>query len=181
MYQTPEQLIALNKANLETALRFAGVALDGAERLIDLQMKTAKTALADSIQTAQAIADGQGPGAVRRAEGHRRRSPRSKKPPPTRRTSTTSRRDPGRIQQARRRAGLRVQQAGRLGARPDGQDRPGGFRSRHRRHEVRLAAVNSGFDNLTKVAKQFGEATQNNIEVVANQTIEGAKKAKKKA
>ena len=42
-----------------------------------------------------------------------------------------------------------------------------------------LAAVNSGFDNLTKVAKQFGEATQNNIEVVANQTIEAAKKAKK--
>ena len=44
-----------------------------------------------------------------------------------------------------------------------------------------LAAVNSGFDNLTKVAKQFGEATQNNIEVVANQTIEAAKKAKKAA
>ena len=37
MYQTPEQLIALNKANLETALRFAGVALEGTERLIDLQ------------------------------------------------------------------------------------------------------------------------------------------------
>ena len=44
-----------------------------------------------------------------------------------------------------------------------------------------LAAVNSGFDNLTKVAKQFGEATQNNMEVVANQTIEAAKKAKKVA
>ena len=44
-----------------------------------------------------------------------------------------------------------------------------------------LAAVNSGFDNLTKVAKQFGEVTQNNIEVVANQTIEAAKKAKKAA
>ena len=44
-----------------------------------------------------------------------------------------------------------------------------------------LAAVNSGFDNLTKVAKQFGDATQSNIEVVANQTIEAAKKAKKAA
>jgi hypothetical protein len=31
------------------------------------------------------------------------------------------------------------------------------------------------------VAKQFGEATQNNMEVVANQTIEAAKKAKKAA
>src|SRR4051812_40120269 len=55
MYQTPEQLIALNKANLETALRFAGVALDGAERLIDLQLKTAKSVLADSLQSARAL------------------------------------------------------------------------------------------------------------------------------
>ena len=53
MYQTPEQLIAFNKANVETALRFAGVALDGAERLMDLQMKTAKSALADGMQSAR--------------------------------------------------------------------------------------------------------------------------------
>ena len=55
MYQTPEQLIAMNKANVETALRFAGVALDGVEKLIELQMKTAKSALADSIQSARAL------------------------------------------------------------------------------------------------------------------------------
>ena len=33
MYQTPEQLVAFNKANLEAAVRFAGIALEGAERL----------------------------------------------------------------------------------------------------------------------------------------------------
>ena len=55
MYQTPEQLIAFNKANLETALRFAGVALDGAERLIELQLKTAKSAIADGLQSARAL------------------------------------------------------------------------------------------------------------------------------
>ena len=53
MYQTPEQLIALNKANLEAALRFAGVALEVDERLIELQMKTAKSALSDSMQSAR--------------------------------------------------------------------------------------------------------------------------------
>ena len=31
MYQTPEQLIAMNKANVEAALRFASVALNGAD------------------------------------------------------------------------------------------------------------------------------------------------------
>ena len=55
MYQTPEQLIAINKQNVETALRFAGLALDGAEKLIELQIKTAKSALADSIQSARAL------------------------------------------------------------------------------------------------------------------------------
>src|SRR3970282_2926133 len=56
MYQTPEQLIALNKANLEVAMRFASVAIEGAERMLDLQLKAAKTAFADSIENAKAFA-----------------------------------------------------------------------------------------------------------------------------
>ncbi|MFO0518419.1 MAG: phasin family protein, partial [Betaproteobacteria bacterium] len=52
MYQTPEQLIALNKANLEVAMKFAGVAIEGAEKVIDLQLKAAKTAFADSFEGA---------------------------------------------------------------------------------------------------------------------------------
>src|ERR1700730_8503583 len=56
MYQAPEHLIALNKANLEAALRFAGLALEGAERLIDLQLKTAKSVLADGLQSARVLA-----------------------------------------------------------------------------------------------------------------------------
>src|SRR3954471_24883317 len=55
MYQTPEHLIALNKANVEAALRFAGLAIEGAERLIDLQLKTAKSGLADGLQNARAL------------------------------------------------------------------------------------------------------------------------------
>ena len=49
MYQASEQLIALNKAQLEAAARFAGVALHGAERMLDLQMEAAKTAFAEGI------------------------------------------------------------------------------------------------------------------------------------
>src|SRR5262245_46233557 len=56
MYQTPEQLVALNKANLEVAMKFAGVALQGAERILDLQLKAAKTAFADSVENAKSIA-----------------------------------------------------------------------------------------------------------------------------
>ena len=55
-YQSPEQLIAWNKANLEAAARLAGIALDGAERLLDIQMKATKSAFADGVQQAKALA-----------------------------------------------------------------------------------------------------------------------------
>lgn len=57
MYQNPEQLMALNKANLEAAVRFAGIALEGAERFIEVQLKAAKGAFADSVQQAKALAE----------------------------------------------------------------------------------------------------------------------------
>ncbi len=56
MYQAPEQFVAVNKANLETSVKFAGIALHGAERILDLQVKATKNAIADSVETAKAIA-----------------------------------------------------------------------------------------------------------------------------
>lgn len=56
MYQTPEQLIALNKTNLDAAMRLAGVALQSVEKLVDLNMETAKAALADSANSVRALA-----------------------------------------------------------------------------------------------------------------------------
>ena len=44
-----------------------------------------------------------------------------------------------------------------------------------------IAAVNSAYENLSKVAKQYTEATQTNFETVAKQAVNGAKKAKKAA
>ena len=55
MYQAPEQLVAMNKANIETAMKFAGIALESAERMIELQMKAAKAAFADSVEGAISI------------------------------------------------------------------------------------------------------------------------------
>ena len=42
-----------------------------------------------------------------------------------------------------------------------------------------IAAANSAYDNMSKVAKQVTEATQSNFETVAKQTTNGGKKAKK--
>jgi phasin family protein len=55
MYQAPEQFAALNKANLEAAARFANVAFGGAERLVEIQLKAAKAALADGVDSAKTL------------------------------------------------------------------------------------------------------------------------------
>jgi phasin family protein len=55
MYQAPEQLLILNKTNLEAAVRFAGIALEGAERLIEAQTKAVKSAFADGVHQANEL------------------------------------------------------------------------------------------------------------------------------
>lgn len=60
MYKTPEQLIAINKANVDAAMRLAGVALQGVEKLVDLQMQAVRSALAEGASNARAIAAAKG-------------------------------------------------------------------------------------------------------------------------
>ncbi len=50
MGQITEQLVAFNKANVESAIRLAGIALDGAERTMKVQLKTAKSMLDDAAK-----------------------------------------------------------------------------------------------------------------------------------
>ncbi|MGZ8210312.1 MAG: phasin family protein [Burkholderiales bacterium] len=181
MYQTPDQLIALNKANLETALRFAGVALEGTERLIDLQLKMAKSALAEGMQNARTLA------AVRDFE--QLAALKDTVVQPTFEKATTYAKqvyDVATETQAEVSKLLEEQVTEFNKQVISALDQfvktaPAGSEVGIAAMKSTLAAVNSGFDNITKVAKQFGEATQSNIEVVANQTIEAAKKAKKVA
>jgi phasin family protein len=181
MYQTPEQLIALNKAGVEAALRFAGVALDGAEKLIELQLKTAKSALADGIENARALT------AVRDFDQLTALKDTVVQPSLEKATAyakgvydvaTETQADLTRVVEEQV-SELNKQVISALDQIV--KTAPAGSEVGIAAMKSTLAAVNSGFDNLTKVAKQFGEATQNNIEVVANQTIEAAKRSKKAA
>lgn len=56
MFNVPEQFVATNKENLDTFLAFAGIASASAEKLIDLQLKTAKAAFAEGAKNVQALA-----------------------------------------------------------------------------------------------------------------------------
>lgn len=53
----PEQFSALGKAQLDAALRFATVAAESAEKLVDLQLKTARTVFSESAKNVKALAE----------------------------------------------------------------------------------------------------------------------------
>ena len=55
MYQAPEQLMHLNKTNLDAAVRFAGIALESAERMLEAQTKAVKSALAESTHQVKVL------------------------------------------------------------------------------------------------------------------------------
>jgi phasin family protein len=55
VYNVPEHLIATNKENLETMVEFIGITAAGAEKLFDLQLKTAKAVFADTVTHAKTI------------------------------------------------------------------------------------------------------------------------------
>lgn len=57
MYTVPEQVTAANKEGLETFLGFAGITASAAERLVELNLATAKAAFAEASKNAKTIVD----------------------------------------------------------------------------------------------------------------------------
>ncbi len=181
MYQTPEQLIALNKANLEVAMRFAGVALQGAERMIDLQLKAAKSAFSDSIESAKALASVQ--------DMQQFAALKDNVAQPSIEKATAYAKSVYDV------AALTQSEINKLAEEQVSdfnkqvvtmldkmvKTAPAGSEVGIGAIKSAIAAVNASYDNLSKAAKQFTEAAQSNIETAAKQAVSGAKKAKKAA
>jgi len=179
MYQTPEQLLALNKANLEVAARFAGVALQGAERLLDLQLKAAKSAFADSIENAKAFA------AVKDMQEFAALKDNVAQPSIEKATAyaksvydvaTATQAEFGKLVEEQF-ADINKQVVTTLDKLV--KTSPAGSEVGIAAIKSGIAAVNSAYDNLSKVAKQFTEATHSNLEAVAKHAMPAGKKAKK--
>ena len=162
-------------------MRFAGVALEGAERLLDLQIKTAKSALSDGLENARILAS------VRDFEQLTALKDTLVQPTFEKATAYAKRAYDVATETQTDLNKVVEEQVTEFNKQVISaldqivKTAPAGSEVGIAAMKSTLAAVNSGFDNLTKVAKQFGEATQSNMEVVANQTIEAAKKAKKAA
>ena len=181
MYQTPEQFVAINKANLETAMKFAGVALQGAERILDLQLKAARSAFADSVENAKTIA------AVKDLQ--QLASLKDAMAQPTIEKATAYAKsvyDVATATQAEIGKLLEVQVAEfnkQVVAALDKMVKtaPAGSEVGIATLKSAIAAVNASYENVSKVAKQFTDVSQANFEAVAKQAAEGVKKVKKAA
>jgi phasin family protein len=57
MFAVPEQLAAANQAAVEAAVSYSQIVFDSAERLLDLNIKVAKSVLADSAKNAKVLAE----------------------------------------------------------------------------------------------------------------------------
>ena len=180
MYQAPEQLVALNKANLDIAMKFAGVALLGAERMLDLQVKATKNAIADGVENAKAIA------AVKDIQ--QLAALKDSITQPTLEKATAYAKSVYDVTAATQAefSKLIEEQVSEYNKQVVATlDRmvktaPAGSEVGITALKSGIAAVNSAYDNISKVAKQFSEATQSNFETVAKRTVNGVKKAAKK-
>ena len=161
MYQTPEQMMALNKANLEVAMKFA---------------KTAFTGSIENAKTLAAVKDLQELGALKDSLAQ-----------PTLEKATAYAKSLYDVTSATQAefGKLAEEQIAEFNKQVvTGLDKmvktaPAGSEVGIAAFKSGIAAVNSAYDNLSKVAKQFTEATQSNFEAVAKQAVDGAKKAKK--
>lgn len=180
MYQTPEQLIAMNKANMESVMRFAGVAIEGTERMIELQMKAAKSAFADSIESAKALA------AVKDFQQFAALKDTMAQPTLEKATAyAKSVYDLTSETQAEFSKLIEAQVSDFNKEVVTTLDKlvksaPAGSEVGVAALKSAIAAVNSAYDNLSKVGKQFAQATQSNLEAAATQATATVKKASKK-
>jgi phasin family protein len=181
MYQTPEQFMAINKANMEAAMKFAGVALQGAERIFDLQVKATKSAIADSVESTKAIA------AVKDVQQLAALKDTLAQPSIEKATAyAKSLYDVTAATQAEFGKLIEAQVSEynkQVVATLDRMSRtaPAGSEVGIAALKSGIVAMNSAYDNISKVAKQFAEVSQSNLEAVAKQAVNGAKKAAKKA
>jgi phasin family protein len=181
MYQTPDQLVALNKANLEMAMKFAGVALQGAERILDLQLKAAKTAFADSVENAKTIAavkDLQQLAALKDSMAQPTIEKATAYAKSVYDVTTATQAEFGKLVEEQV-SEFNKQVVTALDKMV--KTAPAGSEVGIAALKSGIAAINSAYENVSKVAKQFTEATQSNFEAVVKQTEEGVKKVKKAA
>jgi phasin family protein len=179
MYPAQEQFAALNKANLEAAARFANVALGGAERLLEVQLKTAKTALADSmdsVSTLASVKDLQQLADVKDSVAQPAFEKAAEYMKSVYDIAAETQAEFGKLIELQM-AGFNKQFVVALDK--FAETAPAGSEMGISALKSVLVTGNAAYENITKAAKQFGDTAKTNLEAAAKRAVPAAKKAKK--
>lgn len=176
MYQTPEQLIAANKAGVEAAVQLANVALQSVEKLVGLQIDAAKSALAESAASARALATAKDPKDLT-ALRDRAVQPNLEKAQAYIRSvydvAASTQGEIGKLIESQ----LAVFNKSVVSVLDKAASTtPAGTEFAITALRAAVASANAGFDNVSKVAKQVADITAANV-AAATQAMPGKKKA----
>jgi len=166
MYQAPEQLMAWNKANLEAAVRFAGIALEGAERMLEVQLKAAKSAFADGVQQAKMLADVKDPQEFAQLKNTLAQPSLEKATSYVKSVYDVAAATQSEINKLVEEQVSEFNKQVVTGLDKVVKSAPAGSEMAVAAVKSAISAVNSTYDNLSKSAKQFAEMSQANIEAV---------------
>ena len=179
MYQANEQFVAMNKANLEAATRFANVALGGAERLLEVQLKTAKAALADSmdsVSTLAAVKDLQQFADVKDTVAQPAFEKAAEYVKSVYEIASETQAEFGKLIEQQF-AGFNKQFVVALDK--FAETAPAGSEVGISALKSALVTGNAAYENLTKAARQFSDTAKTNLEAAAKRAAPVVKKAKK--
>lgn len=176
MYQAPEQLTALNKANLEAAMRFAGIALEGAERMFELQLKAAKSLFADGVQQAKALAEVKDLQEFVQIKGTLAQPGLEKATSYVKSVYDVAAATQSEISKLVEEQVSEFNKQVVTGLDKIVKSAPAGSEVAVAAVKSAISAVNSAYDNLSKSAKQIAEMTQANVDAVTTQAAHSSKR-----
>lgn len=179
MYQAPEQFVAMNKANLEAAARFADIALGGAERIIEIQLKAAKAALADSVESAKTLStvkDLQQLAAVKETVAQPALEKAAEYVKDVYEVAAETQAEIGKMVE-RQFAEFNKQFIVALDKMAE--NAPAGAEAGIGALKTAFVTGNAAYDNMSKAVKQFNDAAKANLEAAAKRATSTVKKAKK--
>ena len=176
MFQAPEQFMALNKANLEAAVRFAGIALEGAERMLEVQLKAAKSAFADGVQQAKAFTEIKDVQELAHLKNTMAQPAMEKATSYVKNVYDVATATQSEINKLVEEQVAEFNKQVVTSLDKVVKSAPAGSEVAVAAVKSAITAVNSAYDNLSKSAKQFTEMTQANVEAATSQAVQSTKK-----
>jgi phasin family protein len=178
MFQAPEQLATLNKTNMEAAARLTSIALEGIERMFELNLKASKSAFGNIVLQTKAIAE------IKDVQELAQLKNTFEQPMMENLASyAKSVYDVAVATQSEINKLVEEQAAEFKTQTVTSLDKvlksaPAGSEVAVAAVKSVITAVNSVYDNLSKSAKQFSEISQANVEAATTQAVHATKKKK---